>query len=292
MGQRYLVVTADDYGIGPGTSDGIRDLCVGGAVTCALFLVNAPHAADALRRWRRAGPPADLGWHPCLTLDAPVLEPARVPSLVGADGRFLPLGRFLRRWALGRIRPEEVRDEWLAQYRRYRELVGQPPPAVATHHHVQVFAPLGRILLDILDQQRPLPYVRRVREPWRTLRAVGGSRLKRLVLARLGRADARQQRRMRVPGNQWLIGVTDPPHVADPEFFTRWLRAVVELICHPGHPDPTLAGRDDGQEARHVQEQRLLQDPAFLDACRAAGFAVVTPSEIVRLAMGGHAHAA
>src|SRR5437764_12218616 len=101
---RRLVVIADDYGIGPATSRGILDLAADGLVTGAVLLVNSPFAAEGVRCWRQAGTPMELGWHPCLTIDAPVLPPGAVPSLVGPDGRFHSLGRLMGRLAAGRGR--------------------------------------------------------------------------------------------------------------------------------------------------------------------------------------------
>src|SRR5205807_1556815 len=125
-----------------------------------VLLVNSPHADQAVRAWRQAGAALELGWHPCLTLDRPVLPAAAVPTLV-EDGRFLPLGAFLRRLCLGAIDPEQVAAELHAQYQRFLDLVGHPPTVINAHHHVQVFPPVGRILLDLLARQRPLPYFRR-----------------------------------------------------------------------------------------------------------------------------------
>src|SRR5437763_6300826 len=96
--RRQLVVIADDYGIGPATSRGILDLAADGLVTGAVLLVNSPYAAEGVRAWRQAGTPMELGWHPCLTIDAPVLPARDVPSLVGRDGRFHSLGRLMRRF--------------------------------------------------------------------------------------------------------------------------------------------------------------------------------------------------
>jgi hypothetical protein len=102
---RRLIVTADDFGIGPATSRGILDLAAAGVVTSTVLLVNSPHAAEGVRLWEQAGGPLELGWHPCLTMDAPVLPPERVPSLVGANGRFQPLPRVGRAPARGGERP-------------------------------------------------------------------------------------------------------------------------------------------------------------------------------------------
>jgi hypothetical protein len=290
--RRYLVIIADDYGIGPGTSQGILDLAEQRLLGGAVLLVNSPHAEAAVRAWRQGRAPLELGWHPCLTLDRPVLPAHRVPTLVDAEGRFRPLGRFLRSLLLGNVRPAEIAAELEAQYRRFQELVGRRPAFVNTHHHVQVFPPVGPILLDLLKRQRPLPYLRKVREPWRLLVQVPGARKKRALLSALGRRLARRQEELGLPGNDWLAGITDPPWLADQEFFVRWVRRVpgrvVELACHPGHLDQTLIGRDctlfDGMLQRRTRELQLLRQPAFLDAVAAAGFTLATPSEVTSLA--------
>src|SRR3954447_24189934 len=104
---RFLVVTADDFGIGPDTSEGILALAARGLVTATVLLVNSPYAGAAVQSWRRAGIPLEVGWHPCLTLDGPVSAAGDVRSLVDDDGRFWPLGRFVRRLASGRIRADD-----------------------------------------------------------------------------------------------------------------------------------------------------------------------------------------
>jgi hypothetical protein len=57
------------------------------------------------------------------------------------------------------------------------------------------------------------------------------------------------------------------------------------LMCHPGHPDRTLLGRDataaDGQLERRVREYHLLRQPQFLRACHDAGFLLAAPTGAV-----------
>jgi predicted glycoside hydrolase/deacetylase ChbG (UPF0249 family) len=299
-GKRYLVVTADDFGIGASTSQGILDLAAAGAVTGSVLLVTSPHAEAAVEAWQRAGAPLELGWHPCLTLDRPIAPPHLVPSLVQPDGCFWSLGHFVARLWTGRIRAVDLETELRAQYERFQELVGRPPTVVNSHHHVQVFSPVGAILQEILAGQQPLPYVRRIQEPWRTLFRVPGARGKRLFLTRLGRIDGQRQAVGGFPGNDWLAGVTDPPYVLDPRFLVRWLSTVpgkvVELTCHPGYFDASLVGRDctptDGQQQRRVQELYLLRHSSFPEACRQAGLILVAPSELARLHGRSRAQAA
>src|SRR5437763_880354 len=163
---RHLIVIADDYGIGPDTSRGILELAARGVVTGTVLLVNSPHAAAAVGAWRRSGLPLEMGWHPCLTMDPPVAAPRHVPSLVGPDGCLWPLRRFLALLALQQISPGDIERELRAQYRRFVELVGRPPRLVNSHQHAALFPPVGAILRRVLERTRPLPYMRRVREPW------------------------------------------------------------------------------------------------------------------------------
>jgi predicted glycoside hydrolase/deacetylase ChbG (UPF0249 family) len=284
---RHLVVVADDLGIGPETTRGIIELAVAGAVTGAVLLANSPHAEEAVRAWRRAGPQADLGWHPCLTMDEPAAPASEVASLVGPDGRLGPLPRFLRRWLLGSLRAEHVARELSAQFDRFRALTGGLPALVNAHQHIALFHPVGTILRRLLRPLRPRPWLRRVREPWGLLAGLGGARVKRLGLSLLGRGLARELEQEGFPGSDWLLGIGSP--CADPNFFARRLaRApgrVVELMCHPGHADPTLAGRD--VSARHWPDPRAaelhaLAAPPFRAACQRAGFRLTRPTELTR----------
>jgi predicted glycoside hydrolase/deacetylase ChbG (UPF0249 family) len=293
--QRALVVMADDFGMGPGITRAVLDLAVRRRITGSVLLVNSPYAEAAVRAWRQAGRPMDLGWHPTLTSDAPVLPRERVPSLVDRDGRFWSLGRLIRRLVFRRIVASEVAAELHAQYERFRELVGQAPMVVNAHQHIALFSPVGLILLDVLCRQRPLPYVRRVQEPWRLLLRIPGARVKRTFLNCLGRPLAKVQRALGFPGNDWLAGITDPRWVKDVRYLPRWLSRlpgeVVELACHPGYADPTLIGRDctadDGLLQRRVDELTRLNDATFPQACAEAGFALAAASELVHFSRSG-----
>lgn len=298
---RFLVVIADDYGIGPEISRGILELAARKLVGGTVLLVNSPHAVDAVRAWRQSGSHLEIGWHPCLTLDSPCAPPKRVPHLLGHEGRLLPLRQFLARLYAHQICPTQIEIELNAQYDRFLELVGHSPTLVNSHQHVSLFPPVGSILRRVLKERgEPLPYLRRVREPWSMLARIPGARKKRTLLTLVGRMEARHQEYDGFPGNDWLAGITDPPWVSDRGFFARWLALspgrVVELACHPGRYDTTPIGRDctehDGMVQRRVEEMKLLQQTNFLDACRQAGFLRVSPSELRARCGGGLAHAA
>jgi predicted glycoside hydrolase/deacetylase ChbG (UPF0249 family) len=289
MGQRRnLVVVADDFGIGPETSRGIIELAVERRITATVLLTNSPYAADAVTAWNRAGRPIEIGWHPNLTLDPPILPACQVQSLVDLAGRFHPLAAFLSRACTGRLRRDEIAAEFRAQYERFIELVGRPPSLVNAHQHVALFGPVGGALLDVLHDQEPRPFVRRVREPAAMLWCIPGAKFKRAALSYRGARLARRSKRLGFPGCDVLCGITDPVCTADESFYSRWLRRVpggtVELACHPGYRDETLIGRDvatDGAGVmRRANELHLLRAPSFAAACHAAGFRLLAPSEM------------
>jgi predicted glycoside hydrolase/deacetylase ChbG (UPF0249 family) len=291
---RCLLVTADDFGIGTATSAGILDVAERGAISAAVLLVNSPFAEKDVAAWRRQGRPMELGWHPNLTLDHPIQPAQRVASLVDDTGKFLPLSAFMKRWLMGGLKRDQIELELTAQLERFRELVGQWPLSVNTHQHVGLFAPVGDVLMAVLLKRGLRPHLRRVCEPWQLLAQVPGARIKRLWLNTQGRRFARRQQDLGFPGNDWLLGITDPKWVKDPEFYRRWLQAApgrnVELMCHPGCLDFTLLGRDcdpgDGLMERRVNELALLSQPAFLDAVRDAGFTLAAPSQMAWGAKG------
>jgi predicted glycoside hydrolase/deacetylase ChbG (UPF0249 family) len=280
--QRKLIVVADDYGIGPEVSRGILELLGRGSVTSTVLLVNSPFAEDGVRQWNDAGSPGEMGWHPNLTMDGPIASPDAVRSLLNRDGQLVPLGTLLFRLATGRLHYAHVVNELEAQYRRCRDLLGQPPALVNGHKHIHVFPMVSRALIEVLQRSRVRPYIRRVVEPLSSWLRVPGARIKRAFLATLGRLAGRRFDRGGFPGNDVLAGITDPKWVHDSCFFARWLERIperfVELMVHPGYRDETLIGRDctptDGQIERRVAEMRLLMDPEFEVSCHRSGFAL------------------
>ncbi|HXD87899.1 MAG TPA: ChbG/HpnK family deacetylase [Urbifossiella sp.] len=287
---RQLAVVADDFGIGPETDRGILELAKRCRITSTVLLVNSPYAADAVSAWKRAGRPIELGWHPNLTLDRPLLAPDLVPTLVDKNGVFHSLGRFLRNSYFGRISPADAFAELTAQYGLFVKLTGQPPALVNSHQHVALFAPIAAVLHDLLTSFPHRPFVRRVREPRATLRGIPGARIKRWLLDRRGRRQAESLDRDGFPGCDWLAGITDPHCVQDPRFFENWLAAMpgatVELMCHPGHHDRTLIGRDCPSDGialeRRAHELNHLASDAFPEAVRRAGFELMPASRIGR----------
>jgi len=182
----------------------------------------------------------------------------------------------------------EVAAELAAQHTRFIELVGHPPMMVNSHQHVSIFSPVGEALIEILaNQSGPKPYLRRVAEEHRVIFGIRGARIKRTVLNSFGRRMSRKAAERGLHSADWLVGVTDPPITADPEFYTRWLKKVrgdvVEIGCHPGYIDETLLVRDvPGKPhdlSRRENELNMMLSQEFLQAIDAAHFRIAPVDE-------------
>ena len=84
---KSLVVTADDFGLAREVNEGILRAHHDGILSTASLMVGSPAAAEAVAM-ARATPTLRVGLHLVLIEAEPVLAPARIPGLVGPDGRF------------------------------------------------------------------------------------------------------------------------------------------------------------------------------------------------------------
>ena len=163
-----------------------------------------------------------------------------------------------------------------------------------------MFAPGDRVLLQILSEFEPRPYLHARRRHPAALCRVPGGRLKRLFLSWHGWRFGPALAAAKLPTNDTLAGISTPQSVLHPDYLVRWLSLVkgevVELTCHPGHRDETLIGRDctadDGRVEARVEEFERLSDASFAEVCRQTGLVITKPREILERAAGSARHAA
>lgn len=110
---KWLVVTADDFGMSPGINRGIVQAHRGGILTSASLLVNRPASDEA--------------------------------AALGRDCPALSIGLHLE---LDKGHPERAGAELDGQLARFLDLVGAPPTHVDSHHDVHQD---GRVLSNVLE---------------------------------------------------------------------------------------------------------------------------------------------
>jgi predicted glycoside hydrolase/deacetylase ChbG (UPF0249 family) len=248
---RVLVVNADDFGLTSGVSRGILHAYRHGIVTSTTLLVTRSVDPALLEELRGSG--LGVGLHLNLTLGTPVSPPARVPSLVDAEGRFIRDARAVA----ARVSADEARIEWGAQIDAFRRLMGRFPTHLDSHHHVGRLAPLLELMCF---------FARAIKVPMRAPDA----------------AVRQAARRAQVRTPEHFMGESGPEPYWSRERVLEHLRSLPEgaseFMTHPGYYDDELAYSRYGRQRE--TELAGLTDPAAREliareAIRLATFATL-----------------
>lgn len=84
--QKFLIVTADDFGLHEAVNEAVEQASTAGVLTAASLMVAAPAAADAIRRAREL-PRLRVGLHLVLADGSAMLTPDLIPDLADPAGR-------------------------------------------------------------------------------------------------------------------------------------------------------------------------------------------------------------
>jgi chitin disaccharide deacetylase len=278
---KFLIVTADDFGLGEAVNLGVERAARAGILTAASLMVGAPAAADAVRRAHELRDLA-VGLHLVLADGWSVLPRRQIPALVDADGRFgnNMVRDGVRFFALPAVR-RQLEAEIRAQFRAFAA-TGLPLDHVNAHKHFH----LHPTLLDMLVRvggEFGMRAVRLPREPAWAARRTGGAIAGPAVAGLLSPWLAMMRRRLRAAGiahNDYAFGISDSGSMDEPrllEILGRLPQGVTEIYLHPAVESgaaisPAMRGY------RHADELAALTSPkvrAAVSACGAAtgGFA-------------------
>jgi predicted glycoside hydrolase/deacetylase ChbG (UPF0249 family) len=250
---KYLIVNADDYGRTRAISKGIREAHLRGIVTSTTAMMNYPTTVDDLQLALAECPTLGLGVHLTLTSGAPLLDPARVPTLVDARGAFLSLSQL--RAAYPRVNPQELRDEWRAQIERFLK-TGAALDHLDSHHHSSYFTEMALgIMLDLAGE-----YGAPVRQPHATGLVPGIEQFGPRLL---------EQKRSRTTDHSVLSFYDEGVSLDNLLGILGALaEGVTELMCHPGYVDDEILGGSSYNRQRE-RELAVLTDPEVRRAVQA-----------------------
>ena len=235
-----LVVNADDFGMSPAISRGILRAHREGIVTSTSLLGNCADL-DAARAALAEAPGLGVGVHLALVGGGPVADPASVPSLLAADGRFHGRGTaFIAAWTKRRIDAADVEREFDAQVARVRA-AGIAIDHLDTHHHLGFLPVVGRSVEAVARRHGIAAIRSEIESP--TLSWVTDPRrgLKAGVLTGLNWLTRRQLGARRHSAQSWGYvesGRLDEVRVL--EIIGRLGPGTHELICHPGEEQTPL----------------------------------------------------
>lgn len=285
--RRVLVVTADDFGVGRATSAGIIRAHRDGPVTAtSMMTVTGDHVRASVPLLEDA-PDLEVGLHLVLTdVGAPALVARPSSGFVDRDGCFRAHRELWMRASLGRVDPQAVLAEIVAQGEMFRRLLCRAPAFVDGHHHAHQLPIVRRAVVEAI-RLGILPAITRATvAPPGTLAAVPGVRLRRAVAHGLGLVAGRVFRRGGVWVNDYFVGMLGGSGLARPCPWMPYLRRLppqgsVECVVHPGLLDETLRGRDAYIEAR-PRELAALTSPGCREALARADIALTTKTALQR----------
>jgi len=286
---RCLIVSADDFGLGPRHNEAIGRGIEAGVIRSTGVLGNGPAAAEAAALGALA-PAVSVGIHFNLTEGAAVSDPAGIPDLVDGEGRFLGPG-LAARARRGRLPRDQVIRELSAQVERLRAL-GLRLSHWDSHQHVHMIPSILSAAVEVAGRYG----IRRMRGHRHFLLAVRGrrglrvgwhlathpARLARYAAARVMMWWARRQG-MTMPDRLVVVGVLDAATKGERETWQALFRClpegISEIHCHPVLPESS-SGQPSPSEAWRHREARLLTDGSLADEARAAGVRLVSFYEI------------
>jgi hopanoid biosynthesis associated protein HpnK len=261
MSGKFLIVTADDFGLHEAVNDAVRQAAVDGILTAASLMVAAP-AAEAAVRLTPALPKLRVGLHLVLVDGNPVLAPRLVPALVDSNGRFLDsmVLNSIRFVTSRKIRAQlaaEIRAQFEAFARTGLEL-----DHVNAHKHFHLH-PLVLELVLRIGSEFGASAVRIPQEPLGYSRLAGAGTAAALLLPWL----AIMRRRLRASGitvNDQVFGVARSGRLDSQALLAILAQlppGVTEIYLHPA----TATGSPITQSMdtyRHSDELAALLDPA------------------------------
>ncbi len=271
--QKFLIVTADDFGLHEAVNEAIEQASRAGILTAASLMVAAPGAADAIRRARDL-PRLRVGLHVVLADGMAMLGHDAIPNLADAAGRmnsrmFVNGVRFFALPAVRKQLEAEIRAQFSAFARTGLEL-----DHVNVHKHFHVHPTLLEMLVRI-GREYGVTAMRVPDEPlW--FAAHGGNALSVAGAALLAPWVALMKRRLRaaqVPHNDRIFGLAASGAMDEAKLLTILARlppGITEIYLHPA----TLSGRAIAasmSQYRHADELAALLSPRVRAAVRAAG---------------------
>lgn len=270
--RKFLIVTADDFGLDVAVNEAVQQSHVNGILTAASLMVAAPAAAQAVEV-ARSLPGLRVGLHVVLADGSSILPKRLIPDLVDASGRFatgmlLNSLRFVASSTLRRQLAAEIR----AQFEAFAA-TGLPLDHVNAHKHFHLHPTVLELLLRI-GAEFGAGAVRVPQEPlWFAGREGGAANA--AGAASLRPILANMKRRIRSKGmlcNDRVFGLACSGRLDRPTLLSilgRLPTGVTEIYMHPATAtaSPITATM---ATYRHSDELAALTDASVLEARRAS----------------------
>jgi hopanoid biosynthesis associated protein HpnK len=271
--KKFLIVTADDFGIHSAVNEAVTEANTAGILTAASLMVGAPAAADAIRRAHEL-PQLRVGLHLVLADGFSVLPRREIPDLVDEQGRFgdgmwLDGVRYFALASLQRQLEAEIRAQFAAFAR-----TGLVLDHVNAHKHFHLHPTLLKMIVRIGREFG----MNAVRVPHEPLWFAGGGAGAMASTAFLTPWVALMKARLRAGGisyNDRVFGIASTGRLDEAVLLgilARLPEGVTEIYLHPAAHSaapitPTMS------DYRHADELAALLSERVAAAVAATGAA-------------------
>jgi len=270
--QKFLIVTADDFGLHEAVNHGIERASRDGILTAASLMMGASATDDAIRRARLL-PQLRIGLHLVLADGSAVLAPHLIPAIADEVGRMNSrmFINGLRFFALPWVR-RQLEAEIRAQFSAFAR-TGLLLDHVNVHKHFHLHPTLLGMVLRI-GRDYGMSAVRVPDEPlW--FAAHGNSWSSRASIASLKPWVALMKRRIRAAGvshNDTIFGIAASGAMNEDKLLkiiARLPAGITEIYLHPAtQAGPAIA--PSMSQYRHTDELAALLSPRVRAAITAA----------------------
>lgn len=267
---RRLIVCADDYGLSPGVSLGIRELAERGRITATGAMTCMPawrdEAGSLAALADRLGTGFEVGLHLTLTDQQPLGE----MSVLAPQGKLPGIGSLLKA-SLARMLPlAEIAEEAERQLNAFQKHFGRMPDFIDGHQHVHLLPGIRQVVLGLFHRRLD-PSQCWLRDCSECLPTVlrRGSAIKATVISVLLAHDFAKAAAARgIAVNRGFTGFYDTD-VGLRDRMPALLRHTGDkalLMVHPGHVDAYLEAVDTLTTPRQSEWDYLASDawPALL----------------------------
>ena len=270
---RPIWLCADDYGISPGVSKGIRDLVQLGRLNATSVMVLAKAfdrvEADALQALNAGERRVAIGLHVTLT---GLFEPMSADYQPTRHGVFLSLAEMMVRGQLRLLDRDWLTAEVATQLRAFVARFGRTPDFVDGHQHSHLFPQVREALLDVVKKNAPQAWVRQCGQVASLQPSVWDYKTR--ILNGLSRKFRELAAARGVRTNPAFAGAYDFTSATEADFarlfpaFLRDLPPQSVVMCHPGFVDAELERLDPLTTQREREFAYLAGDgfPAVLQA--------------------------
>jgi len=273
-----LLLIADDYGISPAVSQGIRSLASLDRLTgtgVMSLMPDWPAEAPALRALQGR---IAVGLHFTLTDQVPL---GPLPRLA-PGGRLPSIGKLIIGAVRRQIDLQEIADEFERQLDRFEAFFGAPPDFIDGHQHAHLLPGIWPIVQDAFGRRLDprLCWLRDGYDPHFWYRRF---RLKAGVISTLGRAASNAARTQNLLTNRGFSGFYDYEGGSLADYLETLLTEADDghlLMVHPGHVDEALY-RVDSLTLPRQREFDDIKDPAFPSRLASLGFRIAPPGFLI-----------